>query len=67
VSHSAKPSEPGWYDDPDGRKKLQRYWNGEKWAGAPRKRPPEQKWSGLILMVVGTIVLSAAIWWIWLY
>lgn len=69
MSSSPNPTEPGWYDDPDGRRGLERHWDGEKWGGAPRQRPPKLTWSGITIIVVGTIVLSAAAWlaiWYWL-
>lgn len=53
---SHDPGAPGWYDDPDGRSGLQRYWNGEKWTGAPREKPPEATWSGLAFVVVATVL-----------
>ncbi len=58
---SETPSEPGWYDDPDGNPGLQRHWDGERWAGAPRQRPPELKWSGILLIIVGTVILTLMI------
>ena len=58
--------QPGWYDDPDGRKGFERYWNGSNWSGAPRRKQPELTMSGVILIVVGTIVLAAVAWWLWL-
>jgi hypothetical protein len=61
MTHSDTPSEPGWYPHPDGRKGMQRYWNGEDWSGAPRKAPPELKSSGILLIVVGTIALTIVI------
>ncbi|MEA1903387.1 MAG: DUF2510 domain-containing protein [Actinomycetota bacterium] len=66
MSTSETPSEAGWYDDPDGRRDLQRYWNGETWSGAPRKRPPQLKWSGVLVMFVGGVVLTAVVWLVWI-
>lgn len=31
------------------------------WAGAPRQRPPELKWSGILLIIVGTVILTLMI------
>ena len=61
MSHSEAPSEPGWYDDPDGKRGIEVYWNGERWSGAPRKKAPEQSWSGILTIVVGTIVFTVLI------
>ena len=61
MTHSDTPAEPGWYPHPEGRKGMQRYWNGEDWSGAPRKAPPELKSSGILLIVVGTIALTIVI------
>jgi len=61
MTHTETPSEPGWYPHPDGRKGMQRYWNGEDWSGAPRKAPPELKSSGILLIVVGTVVLTIVV------
>ena len=58
MTNSETPKEPGWYSHPEGRKGMQRYWNGENWSGAPRKAPPELKSSGILLIVVGTIVFT---------
>jgi Protein of unknown function (DUF2510) len=66
MSTPRTPSEPGWYDDPDGRRNIERYWNGDSWSGAPRSRPPELKGSVAVLMVVGVVVLAAVAWWIWI-
>jgi hypothetical protein len=65
VSDQGTPSEPGWYDDPEGRKDIERYWNGENWSGAQRSRPPEMKVSAAVLTVVGVVVLAALVWWLW--
>jgi hypothetical protein len=56
-----RPLEPGWYDDPDGNRGLQRHWDGKRWAGAPRQRPPELKWSGILEIIAGTIILTLMI------
>ncbi len=61
MTRSETPSEPGWYDDPDGKRGLERHWDGERWAGAPRTNPPELTGSGILLIVVGTIILAAVI------
>ncbi len=61
MSHPETPTEPGWYDDPDGKRGIEVYWNGERWSGAPRKKPPELEWSGILLIVVGTIVFTVVI------
>ena len=66
MSSPETPTEPGWYDDPDGNRRMQRYWNGDKWSGAPRQRPPELAWSGIALIVGGTIALSVLVWWAWI-
>ena len=58
---SETPTEAGWYDDPEGRKEIERYWNGESWSGAPRKKQPELKMSGIVTIVVGTLVLAALV------
>jgi hypothetical protein len=50
------PIEPGWYPDPKGRKGMELYWDGEKWTGAPRERPPGLTSSGVLLIVAGTII-----------
>ena len=63
---SDTPTEPGWYDDPDGHKNMERYWNGDSWSGAPRKKQPEMKMSGIVTIVVGGLVLSILVWWVWL-
>jgi len=30
------PTDPGWYDDPEGKATNQAYWNGEEWTGETR-------------------------------
>lgn len=35
---------------------MELYWDGEKWTGAPRERPPQLTSSGALLIVVGTII-----------
>lgn len=64
--HHNEPTEPGWYDDPDGRKNIERYWNGSAWSGAPRKKPPQLAWSGIATIIIGTIVLTVLAWWLFL-
>lgn len=61
MSSTEVPTEPGWYDHPEGRKGMQRYWNGESWSGAPRKKPPELTSSGVLLIVTGTIVFTVVL------
>jgi len=61
MSAPERPTDPGWYDHPEGRKGMQRYWNGESWSGAPRKKPPELTSSGVVGIVVGTIVFTAVV------
>ncbi|MGB7861410.1 MAG: DUF2510 domain-containing protein [Acidimicrobiia bacterium] len=65
MSHQETPTEPGWYDHPSGERNMQRYWNGDEWSGAPRRRPPQLEWSGIVLIVVGVIVVSALSYWFW--
>ena len=59
-----EPRAAGWYDDPEGRKGVERYWNGTSWSGAPRKKPPQLTASGIALMIIGTAVLSGLVWWL---
>lgn len=33
------PTDPGWYDDPAGKKAYQAYWDGEGWTGETRWPP----------------------------
>ncbi|MGD2061448.1 MAG: DUF2510 domain-containing protein [Acidimicrobiia bacterium] len=28
AQHEGRPDAEGWYDDPEGRKGVERYWNG---------------------------------------
>lgn len=63
MSHHETPTDPGWYDDPEGNKNLERYWNGNAWSGAPRNKPPSLEISGVILIVVGVIVGTILAWW----
>jgi len=62
--HPEQPEVVGWYDDPEGRKGVQRYWNGTAWSGAPRQKPPTLSWSAVIMMLVGTVVLTVVVWWL---
>ena len=59
-----EPTTEGWYDDPEGRKGVERYWNGTDWSGAPRQKPPQLTGAAIGWMIVGTIVLSALAWWL---
>lgn len=56
MTHKETPSEPGWYQDPKGRRGMELYWDGERWTGAPREKAPQLTSSGILLIVVGTIV-----------
>lgn len=38
----AQPTEPGWYNDPDGLHPHQAYWDGEKWTGETRRGRKDQ-------------------------
>lgn len=62
--HAKQPEAVGWYPDPDGRKGMERYWNGTAWSGAPRRKPPSLSWKAVSLMLVGTVLLSAMVWWL---
>lgn len=66
TDHRDHPPAAGWYDDPDGRKGIERYWNGTEWSGAPRNKPPELNWSGIATIIIGTVVLSVVAWWLFL-
>ena len=66
ADHSPEPGAPGWYDDPEGRNGMERYWNGSTWSGAPRSKPPSLEWSGIATIVVGTILFSALAWWLFI-
>lgn len=55
-SESERPSGPdsGWYDDPDGRSGIKRYWDGRTWtdryhppAGKPGGEPSEKRFASL--------------------
>ena len=59
-----EPEAVGWYDDPEGNKGIERYWNGTAWTGAPRQKPPKLTGSGIAMMIIGTIVLSSLVWWL---
>lgn len=59
-----EPRAQGWYDDPEGRKGVERYWNGSAWSGAPRQKPPQLTLSSIVLMIVGTVLLSSLVWWL---
>jgi len=62
--HAEQPEAVGWYDDPEGRKGIQRYWNGTAWSGAPRKKPPSLSLSAVFLTLVGAVVLTVVVWWL---
>ncbi len=36
MAESEKPTTPGWYNDPEGVRPYQAYWDGEKWTGETR-------------------------------
>ena len=55
---------PGWYDDPEGRKGVERYWNGTAWSGVPRDKPPSLSLKAVGLMLFGAVVLTGVIWWL---
>lgn len=59
-----EPKAEGWYDDPEGRKGIQRYWNGTSWSGAPRHKPPQLTGSAIAAMIIGTVVFAALMWWL---
>lgn len=59
-----EPDAPGWYDDPDGHKGIERYWNGSSWSGAPREAPPKLTAGGIATMIIGTLALSVLVWWL---
>lgn len=50
------PTEPGWYNDPEGRYSHQAYWDGEAWTGATRERPEYA--NRLIPLLVLVLVLG---------
>ena len=58
------PEAVGWYDDPEGRKGVERYWNGTAWSGAPRQKPPSLTWSKIAMMLGGTVVLTVLVGWL---
>ena len=62
--HAEQPDAEGWYDDPEGRKGVERYWNGTAWSGAPRDKPPSLSWSAIAWTLLGTVVLSGLVWWL---
>ena len=64
TKHPEDPKAEGWYDDPEGRKGVERYWNGTSWSGAPRKKRAELTGSAIAAMIVGTVVVSALVWWL---
>ena len=61
MTRSDPPGEPGWYPDPKGRRGLELYWDGENWTGAPRETLPQLTNSGVLLIVVGTVVGTVVI------
>jgi len=36
MAESEIPEEPGWYNDPEGVRPYQAYWDGKKWTGETR-------------------------------
>jgi hypothetical protein len=62
--HAQQPDAEGWYDDPEGRKGVERYWNGTAWSGAPRDKTPSLSWSAIAWMLLGTMALSGLVWWL---
>ena len=62
--HHGEPDAEGWYDDPEGHKGIERYWNGTEWSGAPRHKPPTLTWGAIAGMLIGTVVLAGLAWWI---
>jgi hypothetical protein len=59
-----QPDAVGWYDDPEGHKGVERYWNGTAWSGAPRQKPPALTFSAIAMMLGGTVVLTVLVWWL---
>ena len=59
-----EPTTEGWYDDPEGRKGVERYWNGTAWSGAPREKARQLTGSAVAMMLIGTVVLAALVWWL---
>ena len=45
-----QPTEPGWYDDPQGAHKHHAYWDGEKWTG--QTRSPRRSVGSLVVATV---------------
>lgn len=62
-----EPDAEGWYDDPKGRKGVERYWNGTEWSGAPRQKPPSLTGKEIAYMLIGTVLLSGVVWWLIVY
>ena len=62
--HAEPPDAVGWYDDPEGRKGVERYWNGTAWSGAPRQKRGALTWSAVAMMLGGAVVLTVLIWWL---
>lgn len=67
AKQSVEPDAEGWYDDPEGRKGMERYWNGTAWSGAPRKKPPSLTGKEITYMLIGTVLLSGLVWWLIVY
>lgn len=64
TKHAEQPEAEGWYDDPEGRKGVERYWNGTAWSGAPREKAPTLTLSAVLWSLVGTVLLAAIVWWL---
>ncbi len=62
-----EPDAEGWYDDPEGRKGMERYWNGTAWSGAPRQKPPSLTGTEITYMLIGTVLLAGLAWWLIFY
>ena len=59
-----QPDAEGWYDDPEGRKDVERYWNGTAWTGAPRDKVRSLSWAAIAWMLLGTMALTGLVWWL---
>lgn len=64
AKHHQEPDVEGWYDDPEGRKGIERYWNGSAWSGAPREKPPQLTGAAVAWMLIGTVLLAGVVWWL---
>jgi len=60
MSDMATPALPGWYNDPEGVRPHQAYWDGEKWTGAIRRETdqPTRKNRAWMWVVFGIVAVA---------